>query len=77
MTIPTAAEDSIAIVLGVAILGVALCVAMDEVRARYQEWRRRHVCPYCGSAVIVRNYGDGFRARVCLNGLCGAAWRVR
>jgi ribosomal protein L37AE/L43A len=77
MNIPTAAEDSIAIGLGVAIISAAIYTVWNEVRDRYQEWRWRHVCPYCGSAVIVRNYGGDFRARVCLNELCGATWRVR
>ena len=65
-------------VIGAGYIGrVCLYVALREARQRRDRWLKRHVCPYCGCAVIVRNYGKGVRARVCLNGVCGAAWRMR
>ena len=79
MNIP--AEYTMAIVIAFAVVGVASLVALELAIDRYERWKqnylRRHVCPYCGCAVIVRNYGKGVRARVCLNGVCGAKWRVR
>ena len=56
---------------------VLLYLAIVAARERRDRRLKRHVCPYCGCAVIVRYYGNGVRARVCLNGVCGAKWRIR
>ena len=65
-------------VIGAGYIGlVCLYVALREALERRSRWLHRHVCPHCGAPIIIRDYPNGTKARVCINGVCGAKWRVR
>ena len=72
---------TMAVVMAGGVLGVVSMLAIEAAIDRYERWRngwmRRHVCPHCGAAIIIRDYPNGTKARVCINGACGAKWRVR
>ena len=70
-------EYTMAAVMAVGVLSVVSRLAIEAAIDRYERWRRRHVCPHCGAAIIVRDYPNGTKVRVCINVVCGAKWRVR